>query len=282
MALRGESGWKATYKKQYGDRFLQLLPALRAKSNHVCVNPFEPLALEQASPLPIAYAYTAETGEENGYFLDAASVVAALALDCQPGQRVLDMCAAPGGKSLILAAQLFMDKPRDGTKLVCNEVSPQRAVRLKQTLTSYIPEDVRSSINVTHCDATATSTTMWSHGPYDRILLDAPCSSDRHLLQKGDLRSWSSATPKQCAERQVALLVNALQCLKPGGIVVYSTCALSTLENDGVIEKTRKKVAFESLTLEDALEGENTKWGTMFLPDKGKYGPLYVSRLRKT
>lgn len=328
MSLRGEAGWKATYKQQYGDRFTKLLPALRAKTRHVCLlNPFldddtrrrliSEHGLESTS---IPFTYCSKEHEEEGicmnmddgnekspsYFLDAASVIAALAVDAQSGHKVLDMCAAPGGKALVLAAQLFAPSSckenieptqiaaQRESLLVVNEVSPQRAQRLKHTIAAFIPEDIaKPSIRITHSDATASSTTMCRHGPFDRILLDAPCSSDRHLVQRGavGLRDWSTGTPKASAERQAKLLQNALQCLKMGGIIVYSTCALSPLENDKLVEKVVKKLAkqmvIEKLPLQESLlqaqhQVDVTEWGTMFLPDTSHCGPLFICRLQKT
>jgi 16S rRNA C967 or C1407 C5-methylase (RsmB/RsmF family) len=238
------------------------------------------------------------------YFLDGASVIAALALRPQPGDTVLDMCAAPGGKSLILASCLFGELPPDEVDnppglLVCNEVSKPRAKRLYDVMSSFLPETVFGSksgirkIEFTSCDAQTTHSTMERLAPFDKILVDAPCSSDRHLLKgSSEMLRWSSGTPKVNAQRQTKLLHNAIWLLKDGGILMYATCALADQENDGVIEtflrKAKKSFRLEVLPVTEELlswvpgfRAEQTDWGVRFLPDDCAYGPMYFARIRK-
>ena len=85
---------------------------------------------------------------------------------------------------------------------------------------------------------------------YDRILVDAPCSSDRHLLKQRALATWSTRTCKENAERQIMLLTHAEKLLRPGGVMVYSTCALNSMENDEVVEKFLRKTVSKGNKLE--------------------------------
>ena len=119
---------------------------------------------------------------------------------------------------------------------------------------------------------------------FDAILLDAPCSSERHLLHSPEhLKKWSPSRSKNLAVRQYSLAVSALDTLKPGAFLLYSTCSLSPLENDGIIRKMlkKRKGLFEVIP-SDVPEGENTDFGKLILPDKDGWGPLYFCLLRKS
>lgn len=241
------------------------------------------------------------------YFLDGASVIAALALRPDPEDSILDMCAAPGGKSLVLATQMFqrycgkdMFTGAPG-KLVCNEFSKSRCRRLQKALNSFLPPQLFQklqpngpNISFTCADGTLCSSTMEKAGPFDKILIDAPCSTDRHLKQQGAvaMSRWSTGTPKVNAERQLKLLTNAIWLLKDGGVLLYATCALSPHENDQVVEKflkkAKKQFELEVLPVEEEVQlwvpmmaAESTDWGVSIMPDKTGYGPLYFARIRK-
>ena len=218
---------------------------------------------------------TLEEGLLAPYHLDAAS--AARALGVVPGDRVLDMCAAPGGKTLVLALALA------GTgELVSNELSDARRARLSRVLDEHLPEALRATVRVTGRDATRWG--LHEPGAYDRILVDAPCSSDRHLLGKPELlKEWTPARPKQLAFRQHALLCAGFDALRPGGKLAYCTCALSPCENDGVVEKLLKsrKGKVEILAAE-IPDTEPTEFGRIALPDcAAGSGPLYCALIGK-
>ncbi|GAB4818203.1 hypothetical protein N2152v2_005249 [Parachlorella kessleri] len=228
------------------------------------------------------------TGLRPWYWLDWASLVPPLALGAAPGHNVLDMCAAPGGKSLVLAQLLFSElyqedgswpgaqharspgsgsggsRSSSGSRLVCNEIDAGRRRRLLAVLRDYVPELVRlQSIRVTPHDGAA----FWrSQEPesYDRILLDAPCSSDRHIVQqaeagsrRGSIRKadWSAKRCKAIAGDQAKLLAAAVKALRPGGRVVYSTCSLAEVENDGVVGKVLHKAGPALAVLSHTLDG---------------------------
>jgi 16S rRNA C967 or C1407 C5-methylase (RsmB/RsmF family) len=212
------------------------------------------------------------------YVMDPASQFAARALDVQAGDAVLDMCAAPGGKTLILAEAL-----RDEGELLANEMSEARRERLKKVIQQYIPRDVRDRVWVTGKDGGKFALTHKEK--FDRILVDAPCSGERHLLASAkDLAEWSPSRSEKLAQRQYALLTAALLAVKPGGRIVYSTCALSPLENDGVIARLlKKKAGFRVLPAAPPVpEAERTEFGLQFLPDRCGYGPIFYSVLEKS
>lgn len=218
------------------------------------------------------------------YVMDQASIWAAQALDVQAGDVVLDMCAAPGGKTLVLAEAL-----REQGELTANEMSAARRDRLTQVIRQYIPRDIRERVFVTGRDGGLFAR---SHAEkFDRILVDAPCSGERHLLENvEELSQWRLSRSEKLAQRQYALLTAALLAVKPGGIIVYSTCAISPLENDGVVERLLKKkdgfkvtASSEVRKIAGSQKGvEETRFGIQILPDVCEgLGPIYIAKLQR-
>lgn len=211
------------------------------------------------------------------YPMDPGSIQAAEALQVQPGDHVLDLCAAPGGKSLILIEAL-----KDSGDIILNDTSPGRRERLKKVIQQYVPRDIRNRVRITGKDGGVFSQTHANH--FDRILVDAPCSGERHLLKSPKhQQEWNSKMSGKLALRQYALLSGALEAVKPGGRIVYSTCSLSNLENDLVIEKLlQKKFDRVRIGSVEAEIGEPTTFGRILLPDQAlKAGPLYWCVLEK-
>ena len=131
---------------------------------------------------------------------------------------------------------------------------------------------------------------------YDRVLVDAPCSSERHNLQtKFAFSMWSDASTRANTNLQIKLLMSAVETVQPGGTVVYSTCSMSSLENDGVIgevlslcsesEQLTVKVEDTQFTHHPLAEMFNyrvTKHGILVLPSKAKnWGPMYYCKLQR-
>jgi 16S rRNA (cytosine1407-C5)-methyltransferase len=213
------------------------------------------------------------------YRLDRASVLAAESLRLPDTGLILDACAAPGGKSLVLAPALGPE-----LRLLANEPSRVRRRRLLQVLEDHLDPEQRSRIEVSGFDAASLGGRKRERNRFGGILLDVPCSSERHVL--GDpkaLAQWKPARPRFLARRQWALLSAAFLVLQPGASLVYVTCAISEEENDGVASRLLKKYRAEVLLDEpDFLEGEKTALGRLILPDvSGGIGPLYVARFRK-
>ncbi len=212
------------------------------------------------------------------YYIDYASVLAARELDVQPGNAVLDLCAAPGGKSLIIAGKIG----KSGL-LVANDVSRSRRARLSRVLHSHLPEQVLRNLRITGFDGRTWC--LHEQNRYDRILVDAPCSSERHVLHSlYHLKQWTPARTRHLSMQAYTLLVSALTACLPGGIVLYCTCTVSYLENDEVIRKLSRKKENLFIILKPAcMTGEPTEFGLQIWPDQtDNMGPIYISKLKKS
>lgn len=255
------------------------------------------------------------------YFLDGASISCALAFGSDvesafnEGDKVLDLCAAPGGKSVCLASMMFKHssasssgrKSKKLSHLYVNEFQKNRFERMKKIVTSYLNGKIKyeaithddnavkrnetvqqagttvSDIcTFTNCDGTSAAgiQQLQRNAPYDKILVDAPCSTDRHLLwNKREMLNWSTNTPKISAERQLKLLWTAAWLAKEGGVIVYSTCALSRTENEGVVEKLLEKIRKKK---DCGLELEVI--GSRLIlpePEVGNFGPIFYCKILK-
>ena len=154
----------------------------------------------------------------------SASAPAAL-LEVRPGQRVLDMCAAPGGKSSQLAAAL-----KGQGVLVSNEYEPARAQALMSNLERMGP--VNSVITTGDTARLAAALPGW----FDRVLVDAPCSGEGMFRKEPQaVAQHSSALVARCAALGAEILENAASVLAPGGLLVYSTCTFAPEEDEGQI-----------------------------------------------
>lgn len=160
------------------------------------------------------------------YIQEPSAMSAAALLAPKRGMRVLDLCAAPGGKSTQLATYLG-----DSGLLVSNEINTQRSRILSQNIERM---GIKNAI-VTNED----SFVLASHFPgfFNAIQVDAPCSGEGMFRKLPEaIEQWSMENVAICAARQKEILDNAAVMLKPGGVIVYSTCTFSKEENEDVIE----------------------------------------------
>ena len=164
--------------------------------------------------------------EAGMYYIQEASAMApAVLCGAQPGERILDLCAAPGGKSTKLAASL-----RGRGLLVANEIHPDRARVLSANIERM---GVRNAV-VTN----ETPQRLASRFPvfFDRIVVDAPCSGEGMFRKEEEaLLNWSMENVYRCAARQEEILEEAASMLRPGGTLIYSTCTFAPEENEAVI-----------------------------------------------
>ena len=159
------------------------------------------------------------------YLQEASAMVSAAILDARPGERVLDLCAAPGGKSTQIASALGGEG-----LLISNEPEPARAKVLAANLERM---GVRNAA-VTNAYPDAL-TARWPEF-FDALLCDAPCSGEGMFRREPDARAeWKSASPVGCAKRQAEILDRAAELVRPGGRLVYSTCTFNRNENEETI-----------------------------------------------
>ena len=160
------------------------------------------------------------------YYIQEPSAMAVVELlDPRPGERVLDLCAAPGGKSSHIASRM-----KGSGFLLSNEIHPARARILSQNMERM---GVRNAV-VSNEDAQSLAGTF-DHF-FHKIVVDAPCSGEGMFRKDEDARSqWSEEHVKMCAARQGEILDHAASMLAPGGRMVYSTCTFAPEENEGSI-----------------------------------------------
>lgn len=162
------------------------------------------------------------------YSLNRASLLSVLAINPQPGEAILDACAAPGGKTLAMANLTIGHK----TLLIANDASFSRFKRLRTTLKHFGLPDIPTWRYPVQALIHRTQLT------FDKILLDAPCSSEKHVYNsKKYLKIWSQNRIKTLSHLQHLLINSLVPLLNPHGVLVYSTCALTPEENEAVISK---------------------------------------------
>lgn len=233
------------------------------------------------------------TGVSDYYLLDGASVLPIFALDLQPGDAVLDMCAAPGGKMLSILQTLMPQM------LVANDIQKSRVNRIHSVINQYVAGigNWEDRLIVTQRDARFID----DKDMFNKILVDVPCTTDRHVLHSEDNNLFK---PQRIQERlkipelQAAILTNALKIISVGGTVVYATCSLSPIQNDGVVGMALKKAWEETnsiMIVKDMSEALNPlrclyrfgnfglKYGHIAIPTlSNNWGPMYFCKIVRT
>ncbi len=160
------------------------------------------------------------------YYLQEASAMSAVSLlNPQPGERVCDLCAAPGGKTTQIAGKMAGEG-----FLLCNEYSPKRAKILSQNVERMGVANALVTNEITEHLAQKLP------GFFDRVLIDAPCSGEGMFRkEEAAVTDWSQETVQMCAARQAGILDAGAQLVRPGGRLVYSTCTFAPEENEQAV-----------------------------------------------
>ncbi|KAJ8927575.1 hypothetical protein NQ314_019940 [Rhamnusium bicolor] len=235
------------------------------------------------------------TGVFNYYLMDGGSTLPVLALGLKPGHKVLDMCASPGGKSLLAIQTLYPDC------VVSNDVSNSRLNRIQNVFDQFLYDFDEKWLKKERVKLTNIDGRCIMEDNFDRILVDVPCTTDRHSLHENDNNIFKPSRIKerlQLPELQRELLFHALKLVKKGGVVVYSTCSLSPIQNDGVVhmalrqiwEETNIEIVIKDLTpaliqsrsVFELADKKLLKFGHLVLPCLSQnYGPTYFCKLQK-
>lgn len=206
------------------------------------------------------------------YVQDAAAKLSVLCADITGTCNVLDCCAAPGGKSFA-AAVLMQGK---GNIISC-DVHPHK-IKLIQNGAERLGFDC---IQVNLQDATADNP-QW-HNKMDLVIADVPCSGYGIIRKKPDIRYKDPDTMKQLPDLQLQILTKQAQYVRPGGILMYSTCTLVQAENEGVVERflaNNADFATEPLPLKEPFS-ENTTGMLTLVPGEYDTDGFFICRLRR-
>lgn len=230
------SAFKTKYQQLLGEEAPAFLAALDQQSlSGFRINPLKgelPEETLKRAEGKVPYVPTGYYGQVNGKSLDhvtgwvysqePSAMYVGEVVDPQPGERVLDLCAAPGGKSTHLISLM-----KDQGLLVANEIFRKRALVLAENLERW---------GTRHTVVTNESPEkLEKQFPrfFDRILIDAPCSGEGMFRKEpAGITYWNSDYPAECANRQRKIIASAVKMLKPGGILVYSTCTFAPEEDE--------------------------------------------------
>ena len=281
--------WISRMEEQLGDEGKELLAAMQQRAvTSVRVNPAKAHNLTFGKKVPwhpcgyylderpvftldpLFHAGAYYVQEASSMFLREALVQS---VDLAAPLTVLDMCAAPGGKSTLLLSGLNAD-----SLLLANEIVPSRVPSLRHNLTKWGYPNYMVSNH--HPDDFSSL-----KGFFDVVVVDAPCSGEG-LFRKDDkaIREWSPEHAWQCAIRQQNIIDSAFPLLKPGGVLLYSTCTFNPEENEKNIARWLEKYPLEIIPLDvpeswGILTG---KYGYHFFPHRLRGEGFFLSSLRNT
>ena len=239
-------GFLKRMEKQLGQEYPQYLAALELpRAVALRFNPLKgempalPFVKEPVPWEPMGFYYDPESRpglhpyhEAGVYYLQEASAMAPVTLlDPQPGERVCDLCAAPGGKTTQIAGKMAGEG-----FLLCNEINPKRAKILSRNIERL--GVANALVTNEHPQTLADRFT----GFFDRVLIDAPCSGEGMFRkEEAAVTDWSQETVEMCAHRQAEILHSGAALVRPGGRLVYSTCTFAPEENEMAVAEFLKK-----------------------------------------
>ncbi|KAM9845303.1 5-cytosine rRNA methyltransferase NSUN4 isoform 1-T1 [Aulostomus maculatus] len=262
------------------------------------------------------------------YLMDAACVLPCLALDIHEGHNVLDLCAAPGGKALTLfqtqrSGEIVLclvqnlscmvpvgsrASPPPQSSFIClyiagflclNDASHSRTLRLRKVIQSYVPKQLLNDQNLRIMSFDGTKWGEIERNTFDRVLVDVPCTTDRHSLMEDDNNIFSRSRTRerqQLPQLQLKLLLAGIEAACPGGEVLYSTCTLSHIQNVAVVEQAihlaqeNHGIHLQVVDLRPLAQmfrktfhfAPDLHLGEMVIPHlAANFGPIYMCKLRR-
>lgn len=227
-------------KQQLGSEYVDFLESLqRPRAVALRFNPLKgsapslPFVTDRVPWEPQGYYYDPESRpglhpyhEAGVYYLQEASAMAPVSLlEPQPGERICDLCAAPGGKTTQIAGRMLGEG-----FLLCNEINPKRAKILSRNM------ERMGVSNALVTNEHPANLAQRLPGFFDRVLVDAPCSGEGMFRkEEAAVTDWSPETVEMCARRQAEILRSAAELVRPGGRLVYSTCTFAPQEDEEAV-----------------------------------------------
>ena len=205
---------------------------------------------------------------------DCGAQFAAKLLNLKPNQRILDACAAPGGKT----THILEIEPKI-KELIAIDHDKTRLQMITENLQRASAQ--KNKVKLLHADASQT-TKWWDKQLFDRILLDAPCSATGVIRRHPDIKLLKQANDiKKFAHKQLEILQAIWSTLKPGGLLVYATCSILPEENDQVISNFLVKTPNAQANKIDASWGTPTKHGRQILPGQNNMDGFFYAVVSK-
>ncbi len=261
-------------EREYGKRAERIASALSAGVS-VRFERGEEKYLEKphiVSPFPHNYlfeSFVRDEGFDRGEYTFQSVGSIAICEVVDPCESLLDACAAPGGKSVLLAKKC--------QSVTAHELHPHRVELIEQYKTRMGVE------NVTATQADGRTFDSALENAFDAVLCDAPCSGFGTVSENPDIKLFRKQEDLQSLRKaQEEILGNVSRYVKAGGALYYSTCSIFEGENDGVVEEFLKKTPrFTAEEISSPLSHEKKKYGLQFLPDTAYGAGFYVCKLRK-
>lgn len=279
----------------YGAAAFQAIHASGTQVTSIRINPAKPRVVLPATAMPVPWSSQGHYLQDRPFFTfdprfhagayyvqEASSMFLEQALrqtvDLSQPLRVLDLCAAPGGKSTLLQSLLSPE-----SLLVSNEVIRNRVSILRENMTKW------GAINtfVTNNDPRDLARL---ENYFDVMVIDAPCSGSGLFRREPEaVREWSPDNVLLCSRRQQRILADSWPALRNGGTLIYSTCSYSREEDEDILDWLAVNLGAEAIRLNIAPEwnivetqGKNGAWAYRFYPDRIKGEGFFIACLRKT
>lgn len=208
------------------------------------------------------------------YIMDTASMLTSFLMPINDGDNVLDMCAAPGGKTIFLALK------NRNINIISNDLSYERSLILSSNI------EKMGLDNVIVCSNTINTLEIYYKTTFDKIILDAPCSGSAMFRKNSEMESdWNYSKVLKCSYEQSSLLDQAANMLKPGGIISYSTCSFSYEEDEKIIiDFLNKHKEFKTIKLPDNksfYRGKNLPDSIHIFPNIFEGEGQFICQLKK-